>query len=39
MRYSEQESATVEWKVALPKNDQIIKTIIGFCNQNGGSWS
>jgi len=23
-------------KRELPKNDQIIKTIIGFCNQNGG---
>ena len=36
MNYSEQESATVELKVELPKNNQIIKTIIGFCNQNGG---
>lgn len=36
MNYPKQESATVELKEALPKNDQIIKTIIGFCNQNGG---
>lgn len=36
MHYPEQESTTIELKVSLPKNDQIIKTIIGFCNQNGG---
>ncbi len=36
MKYATQESSTVELKRELPKNDQIIKTIIGFCNQNGG---
>lgn len=36
MRYPEDESTTLEWKRELPQNDQIIKTIIGFCNQNGG---
>jgi len=36
IKYSEQESNTVEFKVTLPKNEQIIKTIIGFCNQKGG---
>lgn len=36
MKYPEQESSILEFKRDLPKNDQIIKTIIGFCNQNGG---
>jgi len=36
MKYTEQESSTVEFKRDLPKNDQIIKTIIGFCNSSGG---
>lgn len=36
MRYPQNESSTIEWKRELPRNDQIIKTIIGFCNQNGG---
>ena len=36
MKFPEQESATLEFKRELPKNDQIIKTIIGFCNQHGG---
>lgn len=36
MKYYELESSTVELKRDLPKNDQIIKTIIGFCNQQGG---
>jgi predicted HTH transcriptional regulator len=36
MKYSEKESSTVEWKREIPKNDQIIKTIIGFCNHHGG---
>ncbi len=36
MRYPEDESSTVEWKRELPQNDQIIKTVIGFCNYNGG---
>lgn len=36
MKYLEAESSTVELKKEIPKNDQIIKTIIGFCNLNGG---
>jgi ATP-dependent DNA helicase RecG len=36
MKYPESESSTLEWKSTLPENDQIIKTIIGFCNRNGG---
>jgi len=36
MDYYELESSTVELKSDLPKNEQIIKTIIGFCNQQGG---
>ncbi len=36
MRYPENESSTVEWKREYPRNDQILKTIIGFCNQDGG---
>lgn len=36
MKYPELESHTLEFKVTLPKNDQIIKTVIGFCNQAGG---
>ena len=36
MRYPQDESSTIEWKKEIPRNDQIIKTIIGFCNQNGG---
>lgn len=36
MRYPESESALLEFKREIPKNDQIIKTIIGFCNQKGG---
>ncbi len=36
MKYGERESSTLELKRELPKSDQIIKTVIGFCNQNGG---
>lgn len=36
MKYPENESHTLEFKSSLPKNSQIIKTIIGFCNQAGG---
>ena len=36
MKYPTQESSNVEFKREIPKNDQIIKTIIGFCNQHGG---
>lgn len=36
MKYPENESPVLEFKREIPKNDQIIKTIIGFCNQSGG---
>lgn len=36
IRHPESESALMEFKREVPKNDQIIKTIIGFCNQKGG---
>lgn len=36
MRYPESESVLLEFKREVPKNEQIIKTIIGFCNQKGG---
>lgn len=36
VRYPEMESVFLEFKREVPKNDQIIKTIIGFCNQKGG---
>jgi ATP-dependent DNA helicase RecG len=36
MKYPERESSTLELKRELPKNDQIVKTVIGFSNQSGG---
>lgn len=36
MKFPDSESSTLELKEQLPKNDQIVKTVIGFCNQNGG---
>lgn len=36
LRYPESESEYLEFKKEAPKNDQIIKTVIGFCNQKGG---
>lgn len=36
MRFPEPESSTVELKSTLPKSDQIIKTLIAFCNHHGG---
>ena len=36
MKYTGEESSKLEFKETIPKNDQIIKTIIGFCNQKGG---
>lgn len=35
-RYPETESVLLEFKREIPKNEQILKTIIGFCNQKGG---
>lgn len=36
MKYPEKESSTVEFKRDLPTKNQIIKTVIGFCNMYGG---
>ena len=36
MKFPDSESSTLELKQEMPKNDQIVKTVIGFCNQNGG---
>ncbi len=36
MLYPEVESHVLEFKSSIPKNDQILKTVIGFCNQAGG---
>lgn len=36
MIFTEKESSTLEFKKELPKNNQIVKTIIGFANQFGG---
>lgn len=36
MKYPDFESSILEFKQELPKNEQIIKTAVGFCNQNGG---
>jgi ATP-dependent DNA helicase RecG len=36
MKFPETESSTLEFKREMPQKDQIIKTVIGFCNQNGG---
>jgi ATP-dependent DNA helicase RecG len=36
MKFPELESTTVEWKQELPKHDQIVRTLVGFCNRSGG---
>src|ERR1700733_1140617 len=36
MKYPGFESSILEFKRTLPENDQIIKTVIGFCNRSGG---
>lgn len=36
MKYPAIESSKLEFKKSIPENDQIVKTIIGFCNQKGG---
>ncbi len=36
MKYPLSESINLEFKRELPNNNQIIKTVIGFCNQSGG---
>lgn len=35
-RYPDAELALLEFKREVPKNGQIIKTVIGFSNQKGG---
>lgn len=37
MKYPGEESSTLEFKREIPQNEQIIKTIIGFCNHHGGT--
>lgn len=36
MKYPSKESATLEFKRKLPSKQQVIKTIVAFCNQHGG---
>ncbi|MFA6915055.1 MAG: RNA-binding domain-containing protein [Parachlamydiales bacterium] len=36
MKYPESESSTIEWKGSFPEKEQIVKTIVGFCNRFGG---
>jgi len=36
MKYLAEESSKLEFKKTIPENHQIVKTIIGFCNQKGG---
>ena len=36
MKYPGNESSSLEFKQSIPENDQIVKTIIGFCNRSGG---
>src|SRR3990167_9352650 len=36
VKYPGEESITLEFKSTVPENEQLIKTIIGFCNQHGG---
>lgn len=36
MKYPDTESSTLELKRSLPKNDQIVRTVIGFSNHSGG---
>ena len=37
MKYPANESSTLEFKQEAPAKQQIIKTIIGFCNMHGGT--
>jgi len=36
VKYSGQESSRLEFKLIIPANAKIIKTVIGFCNAKGG---
>jgi ATP-dependent DNA helicase RecG len=37
IRYPQKESTTVEWKREVPTKQQVVKTIVGFCNMHGGT--
>jgi len=36
MKFPDKESSKLEFKAYLPKNEQIINTVIAFCNMHGG---
>ena len=36
MKYPGEESSRLEFKEVLPKSDQVINTMIAFCNMHGG---
>src|SRR5205085_1406471 len=36
MKYAGQESSRLEFKLIIPDNSKILRTIIGFCNAKGG---
>lgn len=36
VRYPEEESSILEFKESLPKHNQLMKTLVGFCNRKGG---
>ncbi len=36
MKHSDKESSTLEFKIDIPKNDQIAKTVVAFANGLGG---
>lgn len=36
MKYPGQESITLEFKESIPKKNQIVNTVLGFCNRFGG---
>jgi ATP-dependent DNA helicase RecG len=35
-RYAESESSVLELKREIPENNQIVKSVVGFCNMHGG---
>lgn len=36
MLYPEEESSILEFKEIIPKHNQLMKTLVGFCNRKGG---
>lgn len=36
IRHPEEESSILEFKESLPKHNQLMKTLVGFCNRKGG---